>query len=150
MRCRWSKPYAIPCRCWRPVRLLAPGSLPRSVPTSIRSSPGRYYPYPFMTHPRPTWSWRLLAMVPPWIDRKSTRLNSSHVSNSYAVFCLKKKRSTSEDSNQEVTRTTREGIPHQAPVGALEGRRVTGEADDVRPASVDVAQRACITPMGER
>src|SRR5207249_344831 len=25
-------------------------------------------------------------------DRKSTRLNSSHVSNSYAVFCLKKKR----------------------------------------------------------
>src|SRR5699024_2030305 len=26
------------------------------------------------------------------IDRKSTRLNSSHVSISYAVFCLKKKR----------------------------------------------------------
>src|SRR5439155_25828759 len=24
-------------------------------------------------------------------DRKSTRLNSSHVANSYAVFCLKKK-----------------------------------------------------------
>src|SRR5207249_5928158 len=28
------------------------------------------------------------------IDRKSTRLNSSHVSISYAVFCLKKKRRT--------------------------------------------------------
>src|SRR5207249_10000882 len=27
-----------------------------------------------------------------WIDRKSTRLNSSHVSISYAVFCLKKKK----------------------------------------------------------
>src|SRR5690348_17954973 len=27
-------------------------------------------------------------------DRKSTRLNSSHPSISYAVFCLKKKRST--------------------------------------------------------
>src|SRR5699024_11745493 len=27
-------------------------------------------------------------------DRKSTRLNSSHVSISYAVFCLKKKRYT--------------------------------------------------------
>src|SRR5699024_12019244 len=27
-------------------------------------------------------------------DRKSTRLNSSHVSRSYAVFCLKKKRTT--------------------------------------------------------
>src|SRR5471032_3439817 len=25
------------------------------------------------------------------IDRKSTRLNSSHITNSYAVFCLKKK-----------------------------------------------------------
>src|SRR5438067_10566958 len=28
------------------------------------------------------------------VDRKSTRLNSSHVSISYAVFCLKKKKST--------------------------------------------------------
>src|SRR5438874_13381419 len=27
-------------------------------------------------------------------DRKSTRLNSSHVENSYAVFCLKKKSKT--------------------------------------------------------
>src|SRR5699024_12723222 len=26
-----------------------------------------------------------------YVDRKSTRLNSSHVSSSYAVFCLKKK-----------------------------------------------------------
>src|SRR5207249_12309467 len=29
------------------------------------------------------------------VDRKSTRLNSSHVSISYAVFCLKKKTTTS-------------------------------------------------------
>src|SRR5690554_7496062 len=28
-----------------------------------------------------------------WTDRKSTRLNSSHVRISYAVFCLKKKNS---------------------------------------------------------
>src|SRR5437870_8321850 len=27
----------------------------------------------------------------PFVDRKSTRLNSSHVAISYAVFCLKKK-----------------------------------------------------------
>src|SRR5437660_8897207 len=45
-----------------------------------------------------------LALVPPstrrpggrsasrWRDRKSTRLNSSHVAISYAVFCLKKKK----------------------------------------------------------
>src|SRR5437870_10387036 len=32
----------------------------------------------------------------PAQDRKSTRLNSSHVAISYAVFCLKKKR-TSKD-----------------------------------------------------
>src|SRR5690606_40953727 len=30
------------------------------------------------------------------LDRKSTRLNSSHVKISYAVFCLKKKTSNSE------------------------------------------------------
>src|SRR5437868_12762124 len=30
----------------------------------------------------------------PMLDRKSTRLNSSHVSISYAVFCLKKKKKT--------------------------------------------------------
>src|SRR5207249_7040601 len=29
---------------------------------------------------------------PEHLDRKSTRLNSSHVSISYAVFCLKKKK----------------------------------------------------------
>src|SRR5690242_20861537 len=28
----------------------------------------------------------------PYADRKSTRLNSSHMSISYAVFCLKKKK----------------------------------------------------------
>src|SRR5437899_6154735 len=28
----------------------------------------------------------------PWLDRKSTRLNSSHLGISYAVFCLKKKK----------------------------------------------------------
>src|SRR5699024_12696632 len=39
---------------------------------------------------------RRLAQLPtdrrPALDRKSTRLNSSHVSISYAVFCLKKKK----------------------------------------------------------
>src|SRR6266511_4790410 len=37
-------------------------------------------------------------------DRKSTRLNSSHVKNSYAVFCLKKKKNDVErleDSQDE-------------------------------------------------
>src|SRR5438270_6991013 len=53
---------------------------------------------------------------PPRLDRKSTRLNSSHSQISYAVFCLKKKRKqrrtfaaypTSTDSNNITsTRTT--------------------------------------------
>src|SRR5207249_7735616 len=34
----------------------------------------------------------LAAIFPGFSDRKSTRLNSSHVSISYAVFCLKKKK----------------------------------------------------------
>src|SRR5438874_6766572 len=34
----------------------------------------------------------LLALGPQHRDRKSTRLNSSHVEISYAVFCLKKKK----------------------------------------------------------
>src|SRR5699024_11664432 len=33
----------------------------------------------------------VMALGPFEGDRKSTRLNSSHVSTSYAVFCLKKK-----------------------------------------------------------
>src|SRR5690606_40355412 len=34
-------------------------------------------------------------------DRKSTRLNSSHVKSSYADFCLKKKRSRDEERPQD-------------------------------------------------
>src|SRR2546426_8891279 len=36
----------------------------------------------------------------PYADRKSTRLNSSHLVISYAVFCLKKKKYDSSDSNK--------------------------------------------------
>src|SRR5437899_12806243 len=32
----------------------------------------------------------------PLLDRKSTRLNSSHLGISYAVFCLKKKKNNKE------------------------------------------------------
>src|SRR5690606_41531945 len=35
--------------------------------------------------------------VSPSRDRKSTRLNSSHVKISYAVFCLKKKNKSSQE-----------------------------------------------------
>src|SRR2546430_11095336 len=37
-------------------------------------------------------------------DRKSTRLNSSHSQISYAVFCLKKKKTTNESEPHTSTR----------------------------------------------
>src|SRR5437879_8725043 len=42
-------------------------------------------------------------------DRKSTRLNSSHRCISYAVFCLKKKKT--ESPNAVIASTTRAAIP---------------------------------------
>src|SRR5699024_5984441 len=39
-------------------------------------------------------------------DRKSTRLNSSHVSISYAVFCLKKKTKEVDEASAPANRTT--------------------------------------------
>src|SRR5262245_63977263 len=39
-------------------------------------------------------------------DRKSTRLNSSHLGISYAVFCLKKKKTNQVHSNQYDTERT--------------------------------------------
>src|SRR5438067_9729480 len=41
-----------------------------------------------------TWNWPKNTYLQRRLgrDRKSTRLNSSHVSISYAVFCLKKKK----------------------------------------------------------
>src|SRR3712207_7065962 len=45
----------------------------------------------------------VLAMAAYWIlDRKSTRLNSSHANISYAVFCLKKKKT--QDTGQHIRR----------------------------------------------
>src|SRR6478736_8503502 len=55
------------------------------------------FPYTTLFRSRPTpwlprsssWAWTGLGL-----DRKSTRLNSSHSQISYAVFCLKKKKKT--------------------------------------------------------
>src|SRR5699024_11392125 len=47
------------------------------------------------------------------LDRKSTRLNSSHVSISYAVFCLKKKKEHKLIHQADRRRRNRDGIPVQ-------------------------------------
>src|SRR5437868_11546090 len=43
-------------------------------------------------------------------DRKSTRLNSSHVSISYAVFCLKKKKKHKSSANSTLYTSPREHL----------------------------------------
>src|SRR2546430_4951031 len=50
------------------------------------------------------------------IDRKSTRLNSSHSQISYAVFCLKKKKTSPHHTHP---RPTRPASPHIYPPTAL-------------------------------
>src|SRR5438270_14036775 len=42
-----------------------------------------------------------LALVVRLVDRKSTRLNSSHSQISYAVFCLKKKKKKKKEKIQQ-------------------------------------------------
>src|SRR2546426_7814872 len=44
-----------------------------------------------------------MVAVPHHLDRKSTRLNSSHLVISYAVFCLKKKKRTKSQTRASVT-----------------------------------------------
>src|SRR5256885_8788996 len=54
------------------------------------------------------------------VDRKSTRLNSSHLVISYAVFCLKKKkkhnRITRSDTKSQRSHTQRRQSPRTAEV----------------------------------
>src|SRR5436309_10721065 len=74
---------------WPPPRstLFPYTTLFRSVSRTERSTPCPPDPLPMI----PTSSSGPVKIPPCTTDRKSTRLNSSHVKNSYAVFCLKKK-----------------------------------------------------------
>src|SRR5439155_3250943 len=53
------------------------------------SSPSTFWVYNEYAWTQGTW---ISGQSGRWADRKSTRLNSSHVAISYAVFCLKKKK----------------------------------------------------------
>src|SRR5690349_22213363 len=73
-------------------------------PSSTRAvRPGRS-PQAAPAWPRSARRW--------WRDRKSTRLNSSHVEISYAVFCLKKKKKEVEivDKDEADMRCLRDEI----------------------------------------
>src|SRR2546429_4482267 len=63
------------------------------------ASPGGALPRPL---PAAARQCRHRALEPRQRDRKSTRLNSSHGYISYAVFCLKKKKKTTQESQQEI------------------------------------------------
>src|SRR2546429_4208044 len=68
------------------------------------------------------------------IDRKSTRLNSSHGYISYAVFCLKKKKKSNvADTSHPYADASR---THQEQFITIESYRVTGYVDDaINPAT---------------
>src|SRR5699024_11346641 len=55
-------------------------------------------------------------------DRKSTRLNSSHVSISYAVFCLKKKKRNKNNRSQHTKRSPRGNQTRETRDDAKSGR----------------------------
>src|SRR5699024_11425146 len=86
----WFSWLLLACRRWRECACYFRVS-PRIQPSTarwwcIRTLGGR-------TARRPHWhvQYPPTRLVKYLRDRKSTRLNSSHVSISYAVFCLKKK-----------------------------------------------------------
>src|SRR6266508_5092795 len=71
------------------------------------------FPYTTLFRSRAHLGW------PSWIvwtsghdrDRKSTRLNSSHVAISYAVFCLKKKKTNKQQN--KLYKQARKNILHK-------------------------------------
>src|SRR6478752_9937287 len=74
----------------------------------------------------PTWVFGTvtLPLILPGVDRKSTRLNSSHGYISYAVFCLKKKKKLYRQLAQILTKNTTDPQPHLCTIIALMQRHV--------------------------
>src|SRR5256886_9781173 len=80
------------------------GALTLAVPSPPNQLPGQALP------PLP-----LPAQPPPFPDRKSTRLNSSHSQISYAVFCLKKKKKTHKVNTDQRHSTTIQALSYKSP-----------------------------------
>src|SRR5690606_41959243 len=80
----------------------------RNVPSSNEAVSSRSWePYPSRSRvPLRIASSSQAGVVASWnrnarrVDRKSTRLNSSHVKISYAVFCLKKKKKKQKERKE--------------------------------------------------
>src|SRR5207248_5509218 len=67
------------------------------------------FPYTTLFRSVLAWPWACYRVQsrfrPPHPDRKSTRLNSSHRTISYAVFCLKKKKKNKPTHSQPTCKT---------------------------------------------
>src|SRR5256885_7939334 len=61
--------------------------------------------------PKDSPTVRATASEPPPADRKSTRLNSSHLVISYAVFCLKKKKKNLPNHRNRIHTTINNHTP---------------------------------------
>src|SRR3989337_821876 len=95
------------------------------------------FPYTtlFRSHLLPYFNgWCPVSRRIQWIrDRKSTRLNSSHGSISYAVFCLKKKRHKTRPASDLSTTATHAKRPADCArgrVSSLGGEGVCGPVPD--------------------
>src|SRR5256885_12140973 len=88
--------------------------------------PPRSTLFPYTTLFRsPCFPERDPSYYPPWpfvtkLDRKSTRLNSSHLVISYAVFCLKKKKNSPHDLSPPYPRQLTRAAPLPLIASALE------------------------------
>src|SRR5262245_66182218 len=87
-----------------PIRSVAHSILPRFLFFVMIRPPPKSTLFPYTTlfrsrpgYPAPRCMPIAVGAFPMQRDRKSTRLNSSHLGISYAVFCLKKKRIVDED-----------------------------------------------------
>src|SRR5215472_18884170 len=73
------------------------------------------FPYTTLFRSRRAWAWDKNPRRRPRCprDRKSTRLNSSHLGISYAVFCLKKKKTKKQNKQyQRMKRKHNQNNPH--------------------------------------
>src|SRR5256885_7036259 len=89
------------------------------------------------------------AINPSLTDRKSTRLNSSHLVNSYAILCLKKKRKSNRrispcgSTSTSRMRTARRRLRHSQCVPRMPSRLEAGHARRCR-----LATKCRLTALG--
>src|SRR5688572_31723276 len=87
-------PYTTLFRSHQPARESPRYARPRRAAQAARPDPGQE------TDQRARFRRQAADRRHQAVDRKSTRLNSSHSQISYAVFCLKKKKKKKKDKNK--------------------------------------------------